>query len=369
MATPLESYPWWCKRCYRLNKKTHDKCPNCSAHWSTGERHNTEPKALKNYSEDWNQDWANWREGGDTTQRWSSRSPSRSRFGQQDMGQSVKSPRQRNQGKGAQGKGAQGKGKASGKEAVSDQQSPFATSMPLAYEPWAQIDSSTFVPTSAAASSPFQLASIDGGIQEMASALRKAYPDANKRPDDVQSMLDKADKEASRLGLKNLHQAAKHLDRSKKQLKEVVEQKKIHRQTWIKHLTESIQVWEKQLKDFKRHQEMLTGLANKARTEISSTSRAIQALGAAGTGSALPANLSAEPAEVVDTPEEQADKDAEEEDLRIKMQKVLRACASSLGSTAEGTPIEIDSDAEMEEEKPPPKRIRSNEPRPPFSGS
>ena len=80
------------------------------------------------------------------------------------------------------------------------------------------------MPSSLNSGNSFQLLSAEGGMQEMAAALRRAYPEPGKAPEDVQALLDKADKEKGRLGLKNIQQAAKHLDRPKKQLKDVNDQ-------------------------------------------------------------------------------------------------------------------------------------------------
>ena len=361
MEVPAESYPWRCRQCWRLNKKTHVTCPNCHAHWSSGEKHNTEPKN-SNVASYRDGEWAEWNNWEDN-RRWSSRSPSRHRFDQEPE-QTVQTPRQRTKGK---GKGRKGKeGKSGGKDAPAETTSPFQALPAAGFDAWQQMDSTGFAPQSTSTASPFQLSGSDGGLQEMALALKRAYPDAAKRPEDVQILLDKADKEAGRLGLKNLQQAAKHLDRSKKHLKEVNDQKKAHRAMWLKHITEGIQVWERQLEEYRRHQAMLTDLASRATTEISSTSRAIQLLGAAGTGTALPSIQVPEAAEPLDQGEETADQ--EEDQLRQKLQAILRSCASSLGVNPEGgmPPMETKPEAEIAEDGKPEekasKRPRSLEP-------
>ena len=43
VSVPIkESFPWHCQ-CSRLNKKTHEHCPQCKRHWTTGQRHETQP--------------------------------------------------------------------------------------------------------------------------------------------------------------------------------------------------------------------------------------------------------------------------------------------------------------------------------------
>ena len=220
------------------------------------------------------------------------------------------------------------------------------------------------MPATASATSPFQVTSADGGLQEMAQALRRAYPDITKTPDDVKALLEKADKEAGRLGLKNLQQAAKHLDKAKKHLKEVNDQRKAHRARWLQHVAEGVTMWERQLEEYRRHQATLTDLATRTQTEISATSRTIQILGAAGTGSALPVIPVPEAPDTIDL----EDTDQEEEQLRQKLQTILRSCAQSLGispeappSHADGVPDAVGKGDGKQEEKPP-KRQRSLEP-------
>ena len=363
MSSASDLYPWRCSHCQRLNKKTHVECPQCYSHWSTGERHNTEPRSARYYEEDWNQWQDDWNDGN------SSRSSSRRRQGPDPAAQQVQTPRSQAKGAGqraGKGKGKKSKGKGQHKDGGQDVASPFQMPQPKTLEAWQQLDTTGFMPSSVPSGSPFQVTSAEGGgLQEMAAALRRAYPDPTKTPEDVQGLLDKADKEVSRLGLKNLHQAAKHLDRTKKQLKDVTDQKRSHRSTWLKHLTEGIEMWEKQLDAYRRHQALLADLANKARSEITSTSRVIQVLSSAGTGSTTPLPPMPDATETIEAADEQVDQ--EEEALRSKLQTVLKACADSLGVLAE-TPakeIEIKSDTEHEEGTEgvkPSKRPRSLEP-------
>ena len=53
-----ESYPWRCQ-CSRLNKKSHDHCPQCKRHWTTGRRHETQPAAYPWHTEEERQ-WKEW---------------------------------------------------------------------------------------------------------------------------------------------------------------------------------------------------------------------------------------------------------------------------------------------------------------------
>jgi len=341
-----------------------EECPVCYAHWSTGTRHSTEPKANKKHHQSYT--WGNpdaetfwktedWEYGPDGAD-WHSRSTSR-------HSNAPQTPRDQSAGaRKGKGRGKPKKGKAKGQNQGLENASPFLPQTGKGFTAWPAMDSSSFMPATASTASPFQLAQLDAGQQEMAAALRRAYPDPGKIPEDVQLLLDKADKEVSHLGLKNLHQAAKHMDRAKKQLKEVNDQKKAHRTMWFRHVTEGIKMWETQLDSYRRHQAALTDLATKAQAEVTSTSKVIQVLGAAGPSATPPPIPVPDAVDTVDVTEESANQ--EEEQLRTSLQTVLKACASSLGITPDATltEMEIKLDGEEKEDEKHKKRQRSLEP-------
>ena len=357
-----EYWPWRCP-CGRLNKKLATECVVCYGPWTAGTRHRTQPRTYT--TSDWKasastwKEWGNWEEWEDA----SSRSSSRYRYG--EPGQSPKArtqqtPAVKGQGKGKKGK-AKGKSKSQGK---TEQVSPFQQEGPK-FAPWASLDSSKLTPTSTLAPSPFASLTMTEK-QEWAEQLRKAYPDPTTMPEDTKALLDKADQETGRLGIKNLHQATKHLGKAKKHLAEVMEQKRVHRSLWMTHLSNGVQMWEQQLKDFQQHQTMLTEQAGKARVEITSTSHVIQQLSSTAGSTAPPPSAPAH-TETEDGVEEAADK--EEEKMRKHLQGVLRNCANSLGldlvNCKESEGLE-DEENTMDEADKRAKRPRSLEP---FGGS
>ena len=214
------------------------------------------------------------------------------------------------------------------------------------------------MPSSSFTSSPFATLT-HTEKQEWAEQLRKAYPDPSTMPEETKILLEKADQETGRLGIKNLHQATKVLGKAKKHLSEVMEQKRAHRALWMTHLSNGVQLWEQQLKDFQNHQTLLTEQAGKARVEITTTSHIIQQLSStAGTAPAPPTPITADAEEVEETT------DKEEESLRKQLQGVLRNCASSLGleltSNKETEPPEEEDNMEDADKRA--KRPRSMEP-------
>jgi hypothetical protein len=73
-------------------------------------------------------------------------------------------------------------------------------------------------------------------------------------PEDTKLLIEKADQENGRLGIKSLHQATKYLGKAKKQLAEVTDQRRAHKALWMSHLSAGIQMWEKQLEGFRKRQ-------------------------------------------------------------------------------------------------------------------
>ena len=110
-------------------------------------------------------------------------------------------------------------------------------------------------------------------------------------------------------------------------------------------------MWETQLDSYRRHQAALTDLATKAQAEVTSTSKVIQVLGAAGPSATPPPIPVPDAVDTVDVTEESANQ--EEEQLRTSLQTVLKACASSLGITPDATltEMEIKSDGEEKEDE------------------
>ena len=196
--------------------------------------------------------------------------------------------------------------------------------------------------------------------QRKAGIPRKAYPDPTTMPEETKQFIAKTEQETGRMGIKNLHQATKHLGKVKKHLGEVTDQRRAHRSLWMAHLSSGIKLWEKQLEDFRKHQSMLTELAGKARSEITSTSRMTQQLSSATAGSSQPPPQTSQP-EAEDLSEDHIDK--EEEALRKQLQGVLQNCASSLGLDLDTQKvIEVQEKEALEDDSKPPKRQRSLEP-------
>lgn len=357
MAALEETYPWKCSYCGRLNKKTHTTCPqpHCQAHWSTGVRHNTEPRGKETaYKTDTWDVWNPWQTPG---QQWDDNSAWNWKSTPSTPRQRTQSPRAR-KGKGKDAKNKEGKGKVGGDVATASPFGILAPSMP----PWPTAESpgpTPFATSSAAASTPAH--SVQDVIA-MAAALREAYPDEKSRPESVNILIEKAERETAKDVAKGIHAATSALSRAQKVLRENIEARRQHKAQWAKHVGEAIQTWQKQLSEFRKQQTSFQEISNKAKSDIDLARSTIQELNAkaANTGIAgqpIPTAVEAE--------EAMSDLDKEEEKLKQDMQNVLQKCAQSLGLDL-STLKEVQEVPSEEDEGPANKRPRSMEP---FGGS
>eukprot|EP00435_Cladocopium_sp_Y103_P030108 s854_g7.t1 len=306
------------------------------------------------WSSEWDNQWTEWEDNSAAH-----RQPTQSPRGRKPQRQPDQSPRSRNAPK--------GKGKVKGKQKSDNVTShPFGKGGAEPLPPWPTWDvtEAGISPFSSNAGASSDMATAHGStLQQMAGQLRKAYQDADTIPDDVQELLDRADKEANRSNIMSLHSATQTLDRAQIALQEATTARKEHRLHWTKHVAEGIKIWEAQLESFRVHQAALSEKAAAARAEINSARRAIQELSdtAVKEGNrAIPQPIHAE-AEMSTV---ELALDAEEQKLRDQLQGVLQACAGSLGVSSQipdDKIVELLSDEDKEKEHQL-KRPRSQEP-------
>ena len=252
---------WKCYHCKRMNKRLADFCQSCGTHWE---------QAIENWH------WIG-ADGGTPRQR----SQSARRNGR------AKS-RGDGKGKGKEKGKDKGKDKDKGKKDGLDQ--PFGPlPTPFHYAPPSSTPSAPW--PSQETPSPFALAPVQStgtstSQQELVAALRKAYVDA-PMPPEVKELVEKHESSGTRQITKDLHSATTLLGRAQRALKDAQQQRQTHRNAWLAHLTESMQLWEGQLEEFKRRQMALREAEQKASQDIASARSTIQQLNqTSGTGQA-----------------------------------------------------------------------------------
>lgn len=380
-------WPWRCLRCQRINRKNATSCAICSAHWTTGTRHSTEPKKSTNLDEDagWSR-WEEWSQKWDDTdaswewdwqksrQQSRSQSQSTTKSNKSNYAERADQRPKKQKGKG-KGKGKPNKGQEKGQGSIS----PFA---PLAMEatPWPTFESpvSNLMPSPAPpapSSTPFSTAQSVENIsqkKEVVNALKTAYPDAAQIPQETKEIIEKLEKDIERLEkenskatTKNLHSATKALGRAQKTLTETMESKRVHRTRWTQHVAEAAKTWQEQLHQYRQQQAALQEIAAKARADIESARTAIQALSAKAPQETLAAMTQIAPVKA-EAEEAPIDLDQEEEAVQQQLQTVLQSCAASLGIDVQQTPqtmaAEPMEEGEAEIAGTRPKRARALEP-------
>lgn len=196
--------------------------------------------------------------------------------------------------------------------------------------------------------------------------LRSAYSESNPMPQDVKEYVEKLEKETAKTVTKTLHSATTAMGKAQKTLADTLDAKKQHKARWTAHITEAIKTWKAQLQDYRKQQNTLQEIANKAKADIEQFKTSIQQLTTTVPG----ASMAAMPSMPAATEIEDLDADNAEEKLQLQLQSVLRSCAEALGLEIppgkEGLDAMEDLTKEEEEEANVRKRPRSLEP---FGGS
>ena len=327
------------------------KCAICQAHWTSGSRHNTQPRQQPKHQEnaswrdwaEWSREWDEW-EDAETSRYWDK---SNARSVSQASSRSAKSDGYKGQrnhkGKKSQnkGKGKGGRGRAKDSTNTFKQQTPFA---PLAAElpPWPSLEGTTsnLMPSLTASSSPFTAIQANETIaqkREVVSALKMAYTDSAQMPQEtkdliakMESDMEKLEKEHAKATTKNLHSATTALGKAQKTLTETLEAKRVHRARWTKHVAEAAKTWEGQLHEYRQQQASLQEIAMKARMDIEGARNAIQALSSKASQATL-AEMPPIAAVSAETEDLTQDADNEEEAMQQQLQTALQSCAASLG--------------------------------------
>eukprot|EP00435_Cladocopium_sp_Y103_P047529 s918_g14.t1 len=321
-------YPWRCLSCHRINKKTATECAICKVHWTTGVRHNTQPKP-KHYHDT---SWSNWESPwGESDASWAwdrekSRSQSRGRTPQTPKSHgahdgSVTPRARKGKGKGKdKGKDKSGKdGTASGVEGSSF--APLAKELPA----WPTLDN---VNANLQSAQPVINSAALARDQEAVRLLKQAYSDPTQMPQESKDFIERVEKETAKTVTRSLHSTTTAMDRAHKALTEATEAKKLHRQRWANHLSEAIKVWEGQLHDYRLQQSNFQEVITRARSDIETYRATIQGL----TAKASPPSLAAAvPPLQVDVEDLTGESEMEEDRLQKQLQSVFRNSMESLG--------------------------------------
>ena len=356
--------PWKCVTCSKINGKKAAFCDRCGDTWEHGLPHDTQPKADASQTTWTYHRWKDWETGAHNT--WEQSSASSRSSSRRLRDQTKTGPRRRKPRTKAAGSKAKGRGK--GKQGPPGDGQPGLRPLPPppAPPPWPTLDHATALASNTTTVSP------DPGTatltqqqqtenREIARLLREAYPDAQTRPAEATAAIERAEQGIKKNVTKSLHSATKALDRAQKLLAETSDARRVHRNSWLAHLTESIKTWETQLETYRKHGAALQEMALKARADIAAARADIQRLSTQETDGQ--AALAAVPVPLAEEGHQEDVVDSEEEKLRLQLQSILQTCAGSLGVTAT-SPADVQTiiSDEEREERGTNKRPRSVEP-------
>ena len=163
--------------------------------------------------------------------------------------------------------------------------------------------------------------------------------------------MPKAEKKTAKQLQTGLQKTSKEVGIAGKELQALREARSKHRERWIKHLQDSVQSWEQQLKLYTEQQANYNNLIKKATTELNTARQTLEVLNKKAAGSE---EIDVEAADQ----EEQKAVDAEAQALVQQVQTILQSCAKV--AYKEET-MEI-SDEDVPQPRQPAKRQRSQEP-------
>ena len=204
------------------------------------------------------------------------------------------------------------------------------------------------------AASPFQQSPVVPSVTtqtsedaELVLAVRAEYPDLTKAPLSIQNAVAKAERRLTPQQLASgLHKTSNAVSQASKELKALRDAKTKHRERWLKHLQDSVNSWEQQLKLYSEQQSNYQNLILKARRDLGTARQTLEDL-----------NQKADDDVESDiAPEDPSTGDTEVTNLVQQVQTVLQACVK-VASKVETMEV---SDEEAQE--PTSKRQRSLEP-------
>ena len=244
--TSYETYPWKCQ-CGRINAKKAEYCPRCTAHWSSGSRHPTEPSAgnsRQSYvqtpsSGDW--EYSHWqgRGSGSQSPRW----------------RQHHSPRHRNQPTGK--KPNRGRGKHRGHsqartEAVDSYPSfgpPVAPPNPsdtpwLAHQP----------PLAPPPPPPLVMSAAEERLKEYQALCKKHQQNL---PQEMQQLLKEEAIKQGEVATTLMHKQVNNLGKARKELEEAHAARLNLHTSWRTFLIDQVQRWQTYSANFQKQEAQL----------------------------------------------------------------------------------------------------------------
>eukprot|EP00435_Cladocopium_sp_Y103_P013959 s985_g3.t1 len=316
---------WRCKWCWKVLSGKHAHCPHCGGRWDKVQDTSYRPRERS------------------TSQKNRGRQPPRE---VQWQGEEDEPDEQESRGRSGSAKKRRQRGK---KKNTDDGMPHYAA--PTMPPPWKNTDTST-------KSAPSMAEAEDMTAEEraeMIQALRAAYPRQEDMPAYAKKIVDKYDIQTTQQLTKAMHRTTDSIKKARQMLHKLQDAKVRHRKSWLKHLGALMETLEKQVESFDNQQKDYQERIQNSKKELQISRRSLQKLNSQAAEAAIPEAV----LEDEEPPVEPHQQDAEEAELRTKVNSLLRKC---LKASAPRETVEIPSDEEEMEMAPTSKRPRSREP-------
>ena len=269
--TTYEAYPWKCQ-CGRINAKKAEYCPRCSAHWSTGSRHPTEPSSKhidQSYVQpqsavDWGYSQWQGRGSGSQSPRW------RQQY----------SPRHRYQPSGK--KQNRGKGKHRGQSQTRGEQveqypvfGPPVTPLNPTDTPWLVHQP----PLAPPPPPPLVLSEAEEKLKEYQALCRKHQ---QSLPPEMQQLLKAEAIKQGEVATTLMHKQVNNLGKARKELEEAHAARLNLHTSWRTFLVDQVQRWQTYSANFQQQEAQLAERVNlaiqaleAAKTELTASKKSL----------------------------------------------------------------------------------------------
>ena len=269
--TTYEAYPWKCQ-CGRINAKKAEYCPRCSAHWSTGSRHPTEPSSKhidQSYVQpqsavDWGYSQWQGRGSGSQSPRW------RQQY----------SPRHRHQPSGK--KQNRGKGKHRGQSQTRGEQveqypvfGPPVTPLNPTDTPWLVHQP----PLAPPPPPPLVLSEAEEKLKEYQALCRKHQ---QSLPPEMQQLLKAEAIKQGEVATTLMHKQVNNLGKARKELEEAHAARLNLHTSWRTFLVDQVQRWQTYSANFQQQEAQLAERVNlaiqaleAAKTELTASKKSL----------------------------------------------------------------------------------------------
>lgn len=188
---------------------------------------------------------------------------------------------------------------------------------------------------------------------ELLAAIKRSYPDASQMPNEIKLMVEKSQSQLNKQTTRELHLATTQLGKAKKCFDELTESRGAHRKAWMGYLKECTDSLTKQQEKFNEQEKQFTELMDKAKSEMQTARKTIQAL-SANSGTSQEAEAPAPAVEPAST---------ELQELQQQADRVLKASSEALLKlkTEKIEPIDLSMEDDEEDEEG--RRSRSRTPK------